>query len=262
MKVKLDKDGHVVVQDNFPVWVADDGKEIPYDVPRLINDLSRVNSESAGRRKDIDELNVRLKAFEGLDPEKAKEAMTKVADMDAGKLMDLGKVEELKANIERGWSGKVADLKKALSAKVQEAADKLSAKDEAIRNLTIKGAFKGSDFLKNSTYLTPDIAYAYFGKNFEVREDNGELRIVATLNGQPVFSRKNPGNPASTEEAIEEIINSYPGKENILRPVPGGSGAASGNNGNGNGVKTISRGDTQAFGNNLEAIAKGEISVI
>ena len=28
MKLKLDENGHVVVKDGFPVWVAEDGAEI------------------------------------------------------------------------------------------------------------------------------------------------------------------------------------------------------------------------------------------
>ena len=56
MKLKLDENGHVVLKDGFPVWVADDGTEIAYNVPDLVNKISAVNAESAGRRKDIDAL--------------------------------------------------------------------------------------------------------------------------------------------------------------------------------------------------------------
>ena len=71
MKLKLDENGHVVVKDGFPVWVAEDGAEIAYNVPDLVNKISAVNAESAGRRKDIDALTSQLKAFDGIDPEKA-----------------------------------------------------------------------------------------------------------------------------------------------------------------------------------------------
>ena len=70
MKLKLDENGHVVVKDGFPVWVAEDGAEIAYNVPDLVNKISAVNAESAGRRKDIDALTSQLKAFDGIDPEK------------------------------------------------------------------------------------------------------------------------------------------------------------------------------------------------
>ena len=88
MKLKLDENGHVVVKDGFPVWVAEDGAEIAYNVPDLVNKISAVNAESAGRRKDIDALTSQLKAFDGIDPEKAKAALETVANLDAGKLID------------------------------------------------------------------------------------------------------------------------------------------------------------------------------
>ena len=75
MKLKLDENGHVVVKDGFPVWVAEDGAEIAYNVPDLVNKISAVNAESTGRRKDIDALTCQLKAFDGIDPEKAKAAV-------------------------------------------------------------------------------------------------------------------------------------------------------------------------------------------
>lgn len=47
MKLKLDENGHVVVKDGFPVWVAEDGAEIAYNVPDLVNKISAINAESA-----------------------------------------------------------------------------------------------------------------------------------------------------------------------------------------------------------------------
>ena len=67
MKLKLDENGHVVVKDGFPVWVAEDGAEIAYNVPDLVNKISAVNAESAGRRKYIDALTSQLKAFDSID---------------------------------------------------------------------------------------------------------------------------------------------------------------------------------------------------
>ena len=96
MKLKLDENGHVVVKDGFPVWVAEDGAEIAYNVPDLVNKISAVNGESAGRRKEIDALTAKLKVFEGIDPEKAKAALETVANLDAGNLIDAGKVDDLK----------------------------------------------------------------------------------------------------------------------------------------------------------------------
>ena len=114
MKLKLDENGHVVVKDGFPVWVAEDGAEIAYNVP---------------------------------------------------------------------------DLEEALADSKKDSADRLAAKEASIRTLLVKGIFDSSAFLKDKTVLPSDVAYASFGRHFEVKEENGELRVVATMNGQPIFSR-------------------------------------------------------------------------
>lgn len=260
MKLKLDETGHVVVKDGFPVWVADDGKELAYDVPKLVGDLSRVNAESAGRRKELDGLNAKLRLFDGLDPEKARSALETVANLDAGKLLDAGKVDALRVEIKKAYDGKVSDLEKALANTQKEAADKLAARDASIRNLLVKGIFDSSAFLKDKTVLPPDVAYASFGRHFEVKEENGELKVLATLNGQPIYSRANPGTFATPEEALEDIIDKYPMKDRILKTAPGGSGSQ-GNVSYVPGGKVIPKGDMSAFGANLEAIAKGEVTV-
>ena len=133
MKLKLDENGHVVVKDGFPVWVAEDGAEIAYNVPDLVNKISAVNAESAGRRKDIDALTSQLKAFDGIDPEKAKAALETVANLDAGKLIDAGKVDDLKMEIKKSYDGKISDLEKALADSKKDSADRLAAKEASIR---------------------------------------------------------------------------------------------------------------------------------
>ena len=54
MKLKLDENGHVVVKDGFPVWVAEDGAEIAYNVPDLVNKIppsTRNQPDAQGHRR-------------------------------------------------------------------------------------------------------------------------------------------------------------------------------------------------------------------
>jgi hypothetical protein len=223
MKLKVDDKGNVVLDNGLPVWVADDGKEIAYNVPELVNKLSAVNSESAGRRKEIDELTAKLKVFDGIDPEKYKALEAKAADLESGKLIESGKLEEVRQQISQGYAAKIADLEKARAADVEKSTQALQAKDAAIRSLLVKSAFDASGYLREKTVLPPDLAYQSFGKHFEVKEENGELKVVATIEGQPIFSRANPGTPATPEEAIEAIIESYPMRDRIMKTTQGGA---------------------------------------
>lgn len=261
MKLKLDENGHAALKDGFPVWVAGDGKEIAYDVPKLVGDLSRLNADAAARGKEADGLNAKLRLFEGLDPEKARAALETVANLDAGKLIDAGKVDDLKAEIKKSYDGKISDLEKALAKSQKDAADRLAAKETAIRTLLVRGIFDSSAFLKDKTVLPPDVAYASFGKHFEVREENGELKVVALMDGQPIYSRESPGTFAAPEEALEAIIGQYPMKDRVLKAPEGGSGSTGSASYASGGTKVIPKGDMAAFGANLEAIAKGDVTV-
>ena len=263
MKLKLDAQGNVVVQDGFPVWIADDGKEIPYNVPDLVANLSRVNGESAGRRKEIDALTEKLKVFDGLEPEKARAALETLANIDAGKLLDAGKVEDLKKSISESFSAKILDLQKANETAEQEFTAKMEAKNASIRELMVRGAFDRSAYLKEKTVLPPDIAFQSFGQYCEVVEVDGKLRNQwKTPDGQPLFSRANPGTPATDEEALEQIIDRYPMKENILKAAPGGSGSSAGNGGAGG--KTISRADFEKLdpARKMQAVTKDGMTVV
>ena len=192
--------------------------------------------------------------------EQAKAALETVANFDAGKLIDAGKVDDLKMEIKKSYDGKISDLEKALADSKKDSADRLAAKEASIRTLLVKGIFDSSAFLKDKTVLPSDVAYASFGRHFEVKEENGELRVVATMNGQPIFSRSDPGTLATPEEALEAIIDKYPMKDRILKAPDGGSGSHP-NAAYAPGAKIIPKGDMSAFGANLEAIAKGEVTV-
>lgn len=227
MQIKKDESGNPIFDGDKPVYVWPDGKEAAVDVDKLFSDLSATRNEAAGRRKDVESLSEKFKAFDGIEPEAARKALETVSLLDAGKLVEAGKMEEFKAQVEQGWKVKLEDKDKAHAKNIEELTQALSGKDAAIRHLVVRSAFDSSSFLREKTTLPPDMAYAAFGKHFEVKEENGEIKAVASIDGQPIFSRANPGTFANPEEAIEALIEKYPYKERILRDtLPGGSGAS------------------------------------
>ena len=190
MKLKLDENGHVVVKDGFPVWVAEDGAEIAYNVPDLVNKISAVNAESAGRRKDIDALTSQLKAFDGIDPEKAKAALKPSPTLTPGSSSTREKSTTSRWKSRSPMTERFPISKRPLADSKKDSADRLAAKEASIRTLLVKGIFDSSAFLKDKTVLPSDVAYASLGRHFEVKEENGELRVVATMNGQPISAAR------------------------------------------------------------------------
>jgi hypothetical protein len=224
MKLKFDEDGKVVLsEEGLPVWTLDDESEIAYDVPKVISDLQKANNESAGRRKKIEELEAKVKPFEGIDPEAAKTALETVKNFKDKELIAAGEVEQIKKATGEAYELKINELTKTYSAQIEDRDGLIKKKDRQINDLLIKGAFEASKFLKEKTTMPPDLANSHFGRYFTVEEVDGTLRTVASYNGERIYSNARPGQIADPEEAIEQLINKYPYKDSILKGA-GGSG--------------------------------------
>jgi len=267
MKLKLDGDGHVVVQDGKPVYVDDGGKDIVIDTPLIMTRLAAANQESADRRKRIGELETENKtlkdAFDGLDAEEARKALEIVKNLDQKKLIDAGQVELVKNEMAKTFQDKESALKKQHEVEVGDLKGKISQKEGLIYQQLVTNRFALSPFVKDRTTLPPDIAANQFGHHFKVEGDGNDIknyRVVGYDNGEKILSRERYGEIADFEEAIQIIIDKYPSKDDILRGSGDGGSGGQGN-ADGGGVKTIPGSDQAAISANIDKIAKGEIKV-
>ena len=62
MKLKLDEQGHVVVQDGKPVYVHDDGKEVAFDAVGTVSTIGRLNAEAKSHRERAETAENTLKS--------------------------------------------------------------------------------------------------------------------------------------------------------------------------------------------------------
>lgn len=232
MKLKLDDAGHVVVQDGKPVYIHDDGKEIPFDAAATVATISRLNGEAKGHREGKERAEEALKAFSGIeDPAAAVKAMETVKNLDLKKLVDAGKVEEIKAEAQKAFDERLKAIEEANKPVVAER-DTLRGQLHAEK---LGNAFSRSKYIADNLAVPVDMVQAAFGNGFKI-EDNA---IVGYQNGNKVFSRLKPGEVAAFDEALEIMVDAYPFKDNILK----GSGASGGGAGGGGkgGSKTVSR---------------------
>lgn len=219
MKLKLDDQGHAVLQDGLPVYVYDDGRESPFDAAGTVASLESRKAAAKMLEKRANDAETKLKAFEGIeDPDAARKALTTIANLDSKKLIDAGQVETVKAEINKAWEGKLSVAEQRAQAAEQKLNDEL-----------VGGAFARSKFIAEKMILPSDLAQAAFGNRFKV--EDGKLKAY-DADGNPVFSRKNPGSAADFDEAIEILVDVYPRKDSILKadnrsgsgPTPGGGG--------------------------------------
>lgn len=134
-------------------------------------------------------------------------------------------------------------LQDQLSAKEQQLADK----DGHIYKLEVGNRFATSSYLKDKTILgeTPDIAEAFFSKNFKI--ENGKV-VALDAAGNQIYSRVKPGEPADFDEAISILVESHPRRDHILKGTgQSGSGTTTSGKSTTQGAKTITRAQFDAL---------------
>ena len=230
MKLKLDENGHVVVQDGKPVYVHEDGKEVAFDAPQTVATITRLNGEAKSHREAKEQLEAQAKAFEGLDPIKVKEALGIVQNLDAKKLVDAGEVDKVKAEITEA-------LKKTYEPQIQEWQEKAKQTETALHNELIGGGFARSKFIQDNIAVPVDMIQATFGKSFQI--EGGKV-VAVGADGQKIYSRARPGEIADFDEALETLVGGYQHKDSVLKGGQGSGGGFTNNGGQGGG-KSMSR---------------------
>lgn len=222
MKLKLDAEGHVVVEDGKPVYIGEDGKEIAHDAAYTIATIARLNGENKTQRERAEEAEGKLKAFEGIeDPEVAIKALETVASLDSGALVAAGKVKEIQDAAKRAAEEQVAAAIKQANAQLKEVTDERDSIRSELHGEKIGGNFKGSKFIAEKVAVPRDLIEDKFGKNFKYEDK----RVVGYgADGQKIYSRSKPGELADFDEALETMIDQYPYKEQILKGT-GNSGS-------------------------------------
>ena len=214
MKLKLDENGNVVLQDGKPVYVDTDGKEIAVDVPAMRSKITALNDESKTHRLKAKDASEKLALFGEMDAEAAKKALSTVANLDDKKLIDAGEAEKVKAAVTEAYEAKLTEAQKNLDGETAK-----------VFNLMVGGAFKGSKFVSDKLIVPGDMVQAVFGKHFKV--EDGKVTAYDST-GNRVLSREKPGESAGFDEALEYLVSDYPQKDAILKGGPSGSGGGGG----------------------------------
>lgn len=206
---------YAVVQDGKPVYI-ENGKEIAFDAVGTRQTISRLNGEAQGHREAKENAEKALKAFEGLDAAAARDAIDKLSKIDAKKLVEAG------------------DMDAAIQAAIKPYVDELNTAKSTVEKLTgslaketIGNKFSTSKYAaENLTPAGVDLVRTIYADRLKV--EDGKV-IGLDQNGNKLFSRANPGNPADFDEIIEAFVDAYPHKDHILKgSIKPGGGAAPG----------------------------------
>lgn len=221
MKLLFDDKGAVVVRNGAPVYVKDDGREIEFDGAKAFEKIGQLTGENTTFRRKFEEAETKLKSFEDLDPEVARKALQTVKNIDDKKLVDAGKVEEVRAAAVQAYEDKLQAASKSHATQLQELTAKLEKATGELFSEKIGGSFTRSKLIQERFAVPADLVQAKFGSAFKVEDG----RIVAyDSSGNKIYSPSRAGELADFDEALDVLVSQYPHKEHILK----GSGASGG----------------------------------
>lgn len=228
MKLKLDAEGHAVLQDGKPVYVHDDGKEIAFDAPGTVATITRLNGEARDHRMAKEAAETSLKAYEGItDPAAARKALETIGNIDAKKLIDAGEVEKVKGEIAKSYEEKLA-----------AAEGRATQLESDLYGEKIGGAFSRSKFAEDKVAVPRHMLQKTYGDAFKI--EDGKV-VAYDANGSKIYSRAKPGELADFDEALELLVSADPYKDHILKGQVGAGGGAGQGSGTSGGAKTITR---------------------
>lgn len=233
---KTDENGNLVVQDGNPVIITADGKEEVFSLDKNKEYIDSLKAESIGRRKELSEIKEQFKAYEGLDPQQAREALEKLQKLSDKELIDAGKVDEVKA-----------EMKKVYEAQLNDERSKAVQLENQLKSYIIGQSFGDSRFIQEKLNIPVDMAREFFGKHFTVNERNQVIALHDPSNPDSViYSEANPGEPAGFDEALAKFVNSYQFRDQILKPSGNqGAGTTAGRS-TGNTPKSLADCKTEA----------------
>ena len=251
MKLKLDDQGHAVLQDGKPVYVHDDGKEVAFDAVSTVATITRLNTEAKTHREGKEAAEKALKAFEGIeDGAAARKALDIVSKLDQKKLVDAGEIDTVRN-----------EISKAFQAQLDEIGTKAATFEKQLYEEKIGGSFSRSKYIGEKLAIPADLVQSRFGSAFKIEDGK---TVAYDNHGNKIFSRARPGEIADFDEAIETLVEQYPHRDHILKGTGSSGSGASNNGGNGGqGNKSISRSQFDALdpvGKHAHVSAGGEVT--
>jgi len=226
-------DGENIAQEGGnPVWIEGD-REVAVDYSALSSKLTETTRESVKRKERIREMEERLSVLEDIENPaeylaKARKALETVKNLDDKQLVDAGKVEEVKAEVQKVYEAKLAD-----------AAKRADEAEATLQREMIGGRFARSKYIADKVAVPTDMIEAVFGRHFSI--EDGKV-VAKGHDGQKLYSREKPGETAEFDEALSILVDGYANKAAILKgSTASGGGAAGGSGGGAAGAKTITR---------------------
>jgi hypothetical protein len=258
MALKLKMDGDKVVLDKgMPIVIDDEDNnaERPFDINQTVGTIRRLNGEAKAHREAKEAAEAALVNFKDLDPVKAREALEKVANLSTGELKTAAQVEEIKREAQKAAEKQVQDLQRSSAELLKKAEGERDSFKGALEGEKITNAFSTSPYIQGKIAVPPPLIQSHFGKNIKFEE--GKL-VAYDESGNKIYSKANPGELATFEEAVAILVDTSPYRNNLLKGTGSGSGAGAGAGGGASGDKQMTRSDFEKLDPGMRSTRMGE----
>lgn len=205
--------------------------------------------------QELKKLKDMAKNFDGMDPEKAREALNRIQELEEQNLLDAGKVDEVVTQrterMRQDFEGRI----EALSKKLEESSGTAQRFKGLYSDTVIESGLQRavSEIAKVRPGAMQDILHR--GKTVWSVDEDGNP-IPRDTKGKVRYG-KDGEKPITMQEWAESLVLDAP----YLFEGSAGGGSTSGR-GDGSGVGRVSASDQNAINSNLEAIAAGKVEVI
>lgn len=229
MKLKLDKDGHAVLQDGMPVYQYDDGTEQPLDAAATIKifetKISNLSEEKDRHFNDKKKAEEKVKAYGKIDPETAQKHFKLAKQLEGKQLVDEHGLEQY----QKQWTEEVTanineerdNERKQWEAEKEEYTGNLKNLESIVYDLAVTNQFSNHPYFSGETpktFYKPDHAAKIFGDRFKVDIGKGKVKVYAVdSDGKQLLSKKSHGEIASFNEAVELIVQGEAEHHDIFR---------------------------------------------
>lgn len=186
----------------------------------LLKDVMKTKERLKEAEKTANDANERLKAYEGIDPEKVKKLIADAEKAEAEKREAEKKAAESAGDFERVKQMMAEEHDKVLEAINGEKATlqaEIEKQAKLINDLTVGNAFSTSPFVSEKLVLTPTKARQLYGSHFEIEEGQvvaydkpaGAAERTKLVDGR--------GNALGFEDAIQKIIEADPDRNRLVK---------------------------------------------
>jgi hypothetical protein len=177
-------------------------------------------AELEALRKQLEELQAQTARFQGLDPDKAREAIKVAEEADKARVAAEKEKAKAEGNFEKLRELQQAEAE-ALVNSAKEEAERAKAEAEAARQelarAKVETAFANSKFLQEETILSGPKAQRLFADHVEIEDGKVVVYDAPAGSNRRAQIMDAKGNPLSFNDAIKKVIENDPDKDTLLR---------------------------------------------